>query len=133
MLAALFIAKQSDIFLGEIFSLIFFFLIASSSQVGEILRKFNLLFFKPGKTRGFHYHPHYIEYLLCDDGNGVLITRGDNNDSKTESVINLSKGVCTRAEKNSYHTVYSITEMTLVAMLTKQWDHSKPPIIKVDK
>ena len=93
----------------------------------------NLLFFKPGKTRGFHYHPHFVEYLLCVDGNGVLITRADNNDPKTESVINLSKGVCTRAEKNSYHTVHSITEMTLVAMLTKQWDHSKPPIIKVDK
>ena len=98
----------------------------------EPIVEFNLLFFKPGKTRGFHYHPHFIEYLLCVDGNGVLITRDDNNNPKTESVINLSKGVCTRAEKNSYHTVYSITEMTLVAMLTNQWDHSKPPIIKVE-
>ena len=98
----------------------------------EPILEFNLLFFKPGKTRGFHYHPHFIEYLLCVDGNGVLITRSDKNDPKTETSINLSKGVCTRAEKNSYHTVYSITEMTLVAMLTKPWDHSKPPIIKVD-
>ena len=98
----------------------------------EPIVEFNLLFFKPGKTRGFHYHPHFIEYLLCVDGNGVLITRDDNNNPKTESAINLSKGVCTRAEKNSYHTVYSITEMTLVAMLTKQWDSSKPPIIKVE-
>ena len=98
----------------------------------EPIVEFNLLFFKPGKTRGFHYHPHFIEYLLCVDGNGVLITRDDNNNPKTESVINLSKGVCTRAEKNSYHTVYSITEMTLVAMLTKRWDHSEPPIIKVE-
>ena len=99
----------------------------------EPIVEFNLLFFKPGKTRGFHYHPHFIEYLLCVDGNGVLIKRDDNNDPKTESVINLSKGICTRAEKNSYHTVYSITEMTQVAMLTKQWDHSKPPIIKVEE
>ncbi len=98
----------------------------------EPIVEFNLLFFKPGKTRGFHYHPHFIEYLLCVDGNGVLITRDDNNDSKTERVINLSKGVCTRAEKNSYHTVYSITEMTLVAMLTKRWDDSEPPIVRVD-
>ena len=51
---------------------------------------------------------------------------------KKVSSINLSKGVCTRAEKNSYHTVYSITEMTLVAMLTKPWDKSDPPIIKVE-
>ena len=98
----------------------------------EPIVEFNLLFFKPGKTRGFHYHPHFIEYLLCVDGNGVLITRDDNNNPKTESVINLSKGVCTRAEKNSYHTVYSITEMTLVAMLTKRWDDSEPPIVRVN-
>ena len=30
----------------------------------EPIVEFNLLFFKPGKTRGFHYHPHFIEYLL---------------------------------------------------------------------
>ena len=71
----------------------------------EPIHEFNLLFFKPGKTRGFHYHPHFIEYLLCVDGNGVLITRTDKDDPKTETSINLSKGVCTRAEKNSYHTV----------------------------
>ena len=40
--------------------------------------------------------------------------------------------MCTRTEKNTYHTVYAITEMTIVAMLTKRWDHSSPPIIKVD-
>ena len=99
----------------------------------EPIVEFNLLFFKPGKTRGFHYHPHFIEYLLCVQGSGVLVTRKDKNDSKTETIINLSKGVCTRAEKNTYHTVYSITEMTLVAMLTNRWDDSKPPIIKIDK
>lgn len=98
----------------------------------EPIVEFNMLFFKPGKTRGFHYHPHFIEYLLCVDGNGVLVTRENKDDPKTESSINLSKGVCTRAEKNTYHTVYSITELTLVAMLTNRWDDSKPPIIKVE-
>ena len=98
----------------------------------EPIVEFNLLFFTPGTTRGFHYHPHFIEYLLCVDGNGLLIKRDDNNDPKTEAVINLSKGVCTRAEKNSYHTVYSVTEMTLVAMLTKRWNDSEPPIVRVD-
>ena len=99
----------------------------------EPIVEFNLLFFKPGKTRGFHYHPHFVEYLLCVEGNGVLITREDKNDPKTERTISLSKGVCTRADKNTYHTVYSINEMTLVAMLTNRWDDSKPPIIKIDK
>ena len=98
----------------------------------EPILEFNMLFFKPGKTRGFHYHPEFIEYLLCVDGNGVLVTREDKNDPKNEKIITLSKGICTRAEKETYHTVYSITEMTLVAMLTKQWDKSNPPIIKVN-
>ena len=98
----------------------------------EPIVEFNMLFFKPGKTRGFHYHPEFIEYLLCVDGNGVLVTRKNKKDPKTEEIISLSKGVCTRAEKETYHTVYSITEMTLVAMLTKQWDKSNPPIIQVN-
>ena len=98
----------------------------------EPILEFNMLFFKPGKTRGFHYHPEFIEYLLCVDGNGVLVTREDKNDPKNEKIITLSKGICTRAEKETYHTVYSITQMTLVAMLTKQWDKSNPPIIKVN-
>ena len=98
----------------------------------EPIVEFNLLFFKPGKTRGFHYHPHFVEYLLCVEGNGVLVTRENKNDAKTETSISLSKGVCTRADKNTYHTVYSINEMSLVAMLTHRWDDSKPPIVKVE-
>ena len=30
----------------------------------EPLVEFNMLYFQPGKTRGFHYHPHFIEYSL---------------------------------------------------------------------
>ncbi len=67
----------------------------------EPIVEFNLLFFKPGKTRGFHYHPHFVEYLLCVEGNGVLVTRENKNDAKTETSISLSKGVCTRADKNT--------------------------------
>ena len=48
----------------------------------EPIVEYNLLFFKPGKTRGFHYHPHFIEYLLCVDGNGVLVTRKKKNDNR---------------------------------------------------
>ena len=97
----------------------------------EPIVEFNMLYFNPGKVRGFHFHPHFIEYLLVVDGNGTLVTRTDPEDKKTESFIHLSKGMCTRTEMNTYHTVYAITEMTIVAMLTKRWDHSSPPIIKV--
>jgi len=95
--------------------------------------EFNMLYFKPGKTRGFHFHPHFEEYLLVVDGNGTLVTRKNADDKNSEEFIHLSKGICTHATKNTYHTVYAITEMTIVAMLTKRWDHSDPPIIKVDE
>ena len=98
----------------------------------EPIVEFNMLYFRPGKTRGFHYHPHFIEYLLVADGSGVLVTREDPQDPECEEFIHLSKGVCTRTETNVYHTVYAITDMTLIAMLTHRWDHSDPPIIRVD-
>ena len=40
--------------------------------------------------------------------------------------------MCTRTDKNTYHTAYAITEMTIIAMLTKRWDDSDPPIVRVD-
>lgn len=98
----------------------------------EPLVEFNMLYFNPGKVRGFHFHPEFIEYLLVVNGNGTLVYRDDANDKKTEKFIHLSKGICTRTDKNTYHTVYAITEMTIVAMLTKRWDHSNPPIIKIE-
>ena len=98
----------------------------------EPLVEFNMLYFNPGKVRGFHFHPEFVEYLLVVNGNGTLVYRDDANDKKTEKFIHLSKGICTRTDKNTYHTVYAITEMTIVAMLTKRWDHSNPPIIKVE-
>ena len=95
--------------------------------------EFNMLYFNPGKTRGFHFHPHFEEYLLVVDGNGTLVTRKKAEDKKSEEFIHLSKGTCTHTTENTYHTVYAITAMTIVAMLTKRWDHSDPPIIKVDE
>ena len=40
----------------------------------EPIVEFNMLYFNPGKVRGFHFHPHFIEYLLVVDGNGTLVT-----------------------------------------------------------
>jgi mannose-6-phosphate isomerase-like protein (cupin superfamily) len=98
----------------------------------EPILEFNMLYFLPGKTRGFHYHPHFKEYLLVVNGSGTLVTRTDAKDPKTESFVHLNKGTCTKTEKNIYHTVYAITEMTIVAMLTKRWDDCDPPIVRVD-
>ena len=99
----------------------------------EPIVEFNMLYFNSGKTRGYHYHPHFIEYLLVVDGSGTLVFREDPKDKKNEKFIHLSKGMCTRTEINTYHTIHAITEMTIVAMLTKKWDDCDPPIVKVDE
>jgi hypothetical protein len=61
------------------------------------------------------------------------VTRTDVKSSKTENFITLNKGTCIKTEKNIYHTVYAITKMTIVAMLTKRWDDCDPPIVRVDE
>ena len=75
----------------------------------EPIVEFNMLYFRPGKSRGYHYHPHFIEYLLIVDGSGVLVTREDPNDPDCEEFVHLSKGICTRTEKNVYHAVHAIS------------------------
>ena len=98
----------------------------------EPLVEFNMLYFQPGKSRGFHFHPHFIEYSLVVAGSGVFVSREDAHDKESESFIHLSKGTCIRTDKNVFHTIYAITEMTIIAMLTKRWDHSSPPIVRID-
>jgi len=96
----------------------------------EPIVEFNMLYFRPGKTRGFHYHPHFIEYLLITEGSGLLVARPKNSPKSDEQHIHLSKGVCTRTETEIFHTVYAITDMTIVAMLSRKWDDCHPPIIR---
>lgn len=94
------------------------------------LEEFNLLYFKPGKTRGNHYHPHFNEYFLVVDGSGVMVTK--DGPDEPETVIHMSKGSCVRTPKGTPHAFYAITEVTAVAMLSKKWDDCDPPIVRLD-
>ena len=99
----------------------------------EPIVEFNMLYFRPGKTRGFHYHPHFIEYVLIVNGNGVMIVKENLKKNEKEKIIHLSKGMCTRTEMNVHHTIYAITDLTIVAMLTKPWDECDPPIKRLEE
>lgn len=92
----------------------------------EPIVEYNMLYFKPGKSRGFHYHPEFVEYMLVVDGQGTMVVKKDDE----EKIIHLSKGVSTRTAPFIYHTIYAITELTLVAMLTKKWDDCDNPVIR---
>ena len=93
--------------------------------------EFNIVHFRPSCVRGMHYHEHFIEYSLCVNGSGMFVYRLDKDDADSEKSLNISKGFCVRIPKGVVHTIYSVDELTMVAMLTKQWDCSDPPIVQV--
>ena len=92
--------------------------------------EFNLLYFLPGKSRGDHYHPEFVEYFLVVEGSGVMVTRSGEN--APQEVIHMSRGMCTRTPIGVAHAFYAITPVTAVAMLSKKWDDSTPPIRHMD-
>ncbi len=97
----------------------------------EPLVEFNMLYFQPGKTRGNHYHPEFNEYFLVVEGSGVMVSK-DAEQTGGEKIIHMSKGMCVRTPKGVTHAFYAITPVTAVAMLSKKWDDSNPPIVRQD-
>ena len=96
----------------------------------EPLVEFNMLYFNAAKIRGLHYHPEFVEYSLVVSGNGCFVYRDNISDKNSDKTVHLSKGTCIRIEKNTYHTIHSINEMTVIAMLTKKWDDCENPILR---
>ena len=92
--------------------------------------EFNLLYFRPGKTRGNHYHPEFVEYFLVVHGEGVMVWKEDKD--AEEHVVQMSKGMCTRSPAGIIHAFYAITETTCVSLLTKRWDECHPPLVRCD-
>ena len=92
--------------------------------------EFNHLFINANKIRGNHFHPEFDEYFLLVSGEAVAVTR-DSPDSK-EEFIYLSKGQGILTPKGTSHVIHAITDCEAVAMLTKKWDESTPPIIHED-
>ena len=97
----------------------------------ESIKELNIVYFHAGMVRGMHYHPHFVEYSLVAAGEGVFVYRTNAADPATEKSLLLSKGMCVRTPVGVVHTIYSITELTVVASLSNRWDDSNPPIVQV--
>jgi mannose-6-phosphate isomerase-like protein (cupin superfamily) len=97
----------------------------------EQINEFNIVYFHAGMVRGLHYHPHFVEYPLVASGEGVFVYRTEANNPNSEKSFILSKGMCLRIPIGVVHTIYSITELTIVASLSKRWDDCDPPIVQV--
>ena len=103
----------------------------SSYFPDERIEEFNIVYFHSSMVRGLHYHPHFVEYSLVAAGEGIFVYRVNRDDQNSEKSLILSKGTCVRIPKGVVHTIYSITELTLVASLSKRWDDCDPPIVQL--
>lgn len=43
----------------------------------EPIVEYNMLYFRPGKTRGFDYHPEFVEYIQVVQGEGTMVVKKD--------------------------------------------------------
>ena len=96
----------------------------------EPIVEYNLITLKAGDVRGMHWHPHFIEYLLFVSGDGWLAWRDIEGHRTTHRRV--GHGVSTRAPIGVAHSVTALTDLTFIAMLTRRWDDSDPPIIAFD-
>ena len=91
------------------------------------IKEFAFLFFNPGKIRGNHFHPEFVEYFLVVDG-AVLVSTIDANTNQLISKI-AGVGTCFRTPIGVSHAVQAIVASKCISFLTKPWDECSQPII----
>jgi quercetin dioxygenase-like cupin family protein len=94
----------------------------------ENIVEYNLMITNKGDERGYHYHPHFVEYMLVVEGECLF---KEYSDKVYETVLTVGDSI--RIPKHTPHTFVALTDFKFVSMLTQRWDDSHPPIIKVDK
>jgi quercetin dioxygenase-like cupin family protein len=91
--------------------------------------EWNLLFTRTGHARGFHYHKEFDEYVLITSGHGTYVELCED---KTERVHKVAAGDCLHFPAGTAHTVYAISDMRMVALLTKKWNDCDEPITRIE-
>jgi len=91
--------------------------------------EWNLIFTTAGESRGFHFHPEFDEYILVTSGHGTYLEKRSDG---SESVFKVAGGDCLHFPTGTSHTLYAITDMRLVALLTKRWDDCSRPMVRID-
>ena len=95
----------------------------------ENIVEWNLMITKKDDVRGYHYHPHFVEYMTVVQGSCLFYEFSDG-----EKYCNgLKTGDSIRIPKNTAHAFVALEDFKFVSMLTKRWHDSDPPIVKVDE
>lgn len=91
--------------------------------------EYNLMVTGDGNHRGFHYHPHFDEYMLVVHGT-CEFTEFDPLGDHHRVVLEVGDSI--RIPANTPHAFRAMGDFKFVSMLTNRWDDSDPPIVKVD-
>ena len=96
----------------------------------ERIAEFNLVYSRPGKVRGNHYHPEFTEFFTVVNGEGVMVWKSAIDDPL--EVVHMARGTCVKIPSGVIHAFHAINDTVAMAMITKQWDECDQPIIRVD-
>jgi len=103
--------------------------------------EFNLIYTKAGENRGYHYHTEFTEYVLVVSGEGVY-TQWVRKDAQQDRLadgdsqypfIKMGPGMVIEFPIGCPHTFHAITDVRMIAMLTKKWDDCEHPITRVEE
>jgi quercetin dioxygenase-like cupin family protein len=94
----------------------------------ENIVEWNLMITKKGDARGYHYHPHFNEYMTIVQGECLF---KEYSDEIHEHVLHVGDSI--RIPIGTAHTFIALTDFKFVSLLTKRWNDSNPPIVKVDE
>jgi len=101
--------------------------------------EFSFMITHPGKQRGFHWHPEFDEYVLFTSGTGIYTEWVNDAERAKRAAAKLSEypyilmgpGSCIYFPSGCSHTLKAITEVRMVALLTKKWDDCKEALVRV--
>lgn len=91
--------------------------------------EWNLLFTRAGEARGFHFHKEFDEYVLVTSGHGTYVGLEEDG---SETIHKVAAGDCVHFPIGTPHTLYAMTDMRMVALLTKRWDDCEEPLTRVE-
>lgn len=92
------------------------------------IKEYNLMVTFKGDERGYHYHPHFNEYIMIVDGECLF--KEYHNSEKHETLIKTGDSI--RIPSGVAHAFVALTDLKFVSMLTQRWNDSNPPIVKVE-
>lgn len=95
----------------------------------DCIVEYNLMITKQDSYRGFHFHPHFDEFMLVVDGSCEFTEFSEDGDHHR---LVLETGDSIHIPANTSHAFRALVDFKFVSMLTQRWRDSDPPIVKVD-